>query len=72
MFDTKIFGQRLYKLRKERGLTQAKVAELLGTTITQAGDMERGKSATTMARLYLLCEYFNVSADYLLGRREEP
>jgi len=72
MFDPKIFGQRLHQLRKGRGMTQAKVAELLGTTVTQAGDMERGKSATTMARLYILCDYFNVSADYLLGRTDDP
>ena len=72
MFDKKIFGQRLFLLRKKKGVTQTDIGNLLGITQTQVGDMERGNSATTMARLYLLCDYFNVSADYLLGRTDTP
>ncbi len=73
MFDPKTFGQRLFLLRKQRpGITQADVANLLDVTPTQISDMESGKTATTMARLYLLCDYFNVSADYLLGRADTP
>lgn len=73
MFDPKIFGQRLFLLRKQRpGATQGDIAKLLDVTPTQFSDMENGKTATSMARLYLLCEYFNVSADYLLGRSDTP
>ena len=72
MFDKKVFGERLFLLRKKKGVTQTDVGDLLGITQTQVGDMERGNSATTMARLYLLCDYFNVSADYLLGRADTP
>ncbi len=72
MFDAKVFGQRLYQLRKEKGVTQNAIGKLLGVTTTQAGDMERGKTTTSLARLCLLCDYFNVSADYLLGRSDEP
>ncbi len=73
MFDPKIFGERLFLLRKRQpGVTQADIAKLLGITPTQISDMENGKTATTMARLYLLCDYFNVSADYLLGRTDKP
>ncbi len=70
MFDTKIFGQRLFLLRKQLGKTQADVATLLEVTPTQVSDMEGGKTGTTLARLCLLCDYFNVSADYLLGRSD--
>ncbi len=72
MFDPNIFGQRLCQLRKGSGVTQAKVAELLHVTPTQVSDMEGGKTTTSLARLCLLCDYFNVSADYLLGRSDEP
>ena len=72
MFNKKIFGQRLHILRKEKKETQTDIGNLLGITQTQVGDMERGNSATTMARLYILCDYFNVSADYLLGRTDTP
>ena len=72
MFQKEIFGQRLLDLRKKVGATQGDLSELLGVTKTQISDMERGKTTTTMARLYQLCDYFNVSADYLLGRTDEP
>ena len=72
MFDAKIFGQRLFLLRKQLGKTQADIAKLLGVTPTQVSDMEGGKTGTTMPRLCLLCDYFNVSADYLLGRTDIP
>ena len=71
MFDPKIFGQRLFSLRKQKiGVTQADIADLLEVTPTQISDMENGKTATTMARLCKLCDYFYVSADYLLGRSD--
>lgn len=73
MFKPKIFGQRLLLLRKQRpGVTQVDIAKLLDVTPTQISDMENGKTATTLARLCLLCDYFNVSADYLLGRSDTP
>ena len=72
MFQKEIFGQRLLELRKKAEATQGDLSELLGVTKTQISDMERGKTTTTMARLYQLCDYFNVSADYLLGRTDEP
>lgn len=72
MFDPTIFGQRLFQLRKEKGVTQTALGSLLGVTPTQIGDMEKGKSATTLPRLYMLCDYFGVSADYLLGRSDRP
>ena len=45
---------------------------LLGTSSTQVGDMENGKSGTSLARLVLLAEYFHVSTDYLLGITDDP
>lgn len=67
MFQKEIMGQRLVHLRKEKGVTQATIAHLLGVTPTQMSDLEHGKTSTTLARLYQLCEYFEVSADYLIG-----
>ncbi len=72
MFDNKIFGQRLRALRKENHMTQAELGNLLNVTTAQVSDLENGKTATTMARLYILCDHFHVSADYLLGRSDTP
>ena len=72
MFEKEVFGQRLLVLRKAKKVPQTEIAKLLGVTATQIGDMEHGKTTTSMARLYQLCKYFNVSADYLLGLSDGP
>lgn len=72
MFEKEIFGQRLLALRKAKKVTQTEIANLLGVTPTQIGDMEHGRTTTSMARLYQLCVYFEVSADYLLGLSDDP
>lgn len=72
MLDLKIFGERLRLLRKERKLPLKKIAELLGTSVTQVSDMENGKTGTTMVRLVRLAEFYHVSTDYLLGITDDP
>ena len=54
MFDIHIFGQRVNQLRKEKGVTQTALSQLLGITSTQMSDIENGNSATTFTRLCIL------------------
>lgn len=72
MFNNELFGQRLRELRKRKKISQAQLGEFLGVTATQVGDMERGNSTTSLARLYQLCMFFDVSSDYLLGLSDDP
>ncbi|MBD5150503.1 MAG: helix-turn-helix transcriptional regulator [Oscillibacter sp.] len=53
-------------------MSQGELGRLLGVTATQIGDMERGNSTTSMPRLYQLCQYFEVSSDYLMGLTDDP
>lgn len=71
MFEIEKFAVRLRLLRKDRGESQQAVAQLLGTSVTQVSDMERGRTTTSFERLVLLCEHYNVSSDYLLGLTDE-
>ena len=71
MFSKKEFGLRLAELRKENGETQKVLGEVVGVTKTQISDMEHGKISTTLEKLFIICEHYNVSADYLLGLTEE-
>ena len=48
------------------------MAEYLGVKPNQIGEMENGRGATTLSKLALLCEHYNISADYLLGLTDEP
>ena len=70
MFQRKKFAARLLELRQEKHVSQAQIAALLSVSTTQAGDMERGKTGTTLERLVLLSEYYGVSTDYLLGLKD--
>ena len=71
MFSKKDFGARIRQLRLEKHESQPALADVLGVTITQISDMENGKTGTTLERLVTLCEYYQVSSDYLLGLSDE-
>ena len=70
MFHKKDFGIRLRQLRNGRNENQKVLAELLNVTVTQVSDMENGKVSTTLEKLVLICEHYNVSSDYLLGLKD--
>ena len=72
MCQKELFGRRLLALREKHALSQKAVADVLGITRTQISDMENGKSGTNLDRLYQLCHYYQVSADYLLGITDDP
>ena len=71
MSDTNLLGQRLFELRKKKGISQTELGQFLGVSATQIGDIEHGHSATTLQRLIQLCTYFGVSSDYLLGLTDD-
>lgn len=72
MFSKNIFGDRIKSLRQEKKATQNDLAELLGVTKTQISDLEHAKTTTSIERLYILADYFDVSLDYLVGRSDNP
>ena len=37
----------------------------------ESGPMETGKRSTTLEKFALICEHYQVSADYLLGFQDE-
>ena len=71
MFQREIFAKRLRDLRKKTKESREDLAKSIGVTVSQISEMENGRKGTTMDRLVLLCEHFQVSADYLLGLKDE-
>lgn len=61
------FLEKLKGLREDNDLTQAQVAEVLGTSQTMYARYERGANELPIRHLVTLCKFYNVSADYLLG-----
>lgn len=70
MANKPFFSQRLAILRKERNLSQYKLAEILGYSRGQIGNYEQGTREPDHSTLERFSEFFNVSVDYLLGNTE--
>lgn len=64
-----VFGQRLKALRQEKHMTQREMAVFLEKTERHYQDMEAGKINIPSLTLIKLADFFDVSTDYLLGRK---
>lgn len=60
------FQEKLVALRKGKGMSQEQLAEKLGVSRQAISRWESGESTPDMLNLLGLCEYFQVSSDYLL------
>jgi len=54
-------------LREDRDKTQQEIADILGTSQTMYARYERGANELPIHHLIVLCNYYKVSADYILG-----
>ncbi len=54
-------------LREDNDKTQQDIAKILGTSQTMYARYERGANEMPIRHLITLCQYYNVSADYILG-----
>jgi len=62
------FKTRLNDLLKEQKITQKELSEFIGVSKQSISFYVNGKRIPDIEILNRICEYFNVSADYLLGR----
>ena len=65
-------SESLKELMAEHNLNQVTLAEKLCTGRTKFSDILNGKNAPNYDTFVLLVEYFNCSADFLLGIKEYP
>lgn len=66
------YTQRLRNIREDNDKLQKDIAELLKITTQQYQLYESGKRKLPIDLLINLCEYYNLSADYILGLIDEP
>lgn len=66
-----LYQERLKELRTEKNVSQKDLAKIIGTTNSSICDWERGRTQPKIAEIIKLCEFFQVSTDYLLGRTDE-
>lgn len=65
-------GDRLRDLREDKGKTQAEISSLLGTTQQIYSRYETNRTDLPLRHLIKLADYYQVSADYILGRTSYP
>lgn len=65
------FGEKLFKLRKEKGLSQEALAEKLNTTRQAVSKWENGQGFPETEKLIMIGNVFEVSLDYLLKETAE-
>jgi transcriptional regulator with XRE-family HTH domain len=61
-------GNRIRKLRKQRGWTQAEMAERVGIDRSFLADVERGKRNVSILNLDLIAKGFNLSLSRMLSK----
>ena len=62
------FSRTLALLRQEKGISQRKAAKELGISQALLSHYENGIREPGLAFVKKACDYYHVSADYLLGR----
>ena len=63
-------GERIKELRTEKNLSQSNLAKQIGVSQKAIDFWERGVNEPKASYIIFLCDFFNVSADYLLGRTD--
>ena len=66
----KEYWEILRELREDRDMKQKEIADILGTTQQVYSRYEKGVNAMPIHHLRTLCEYYHVSADYVLGLKQ--
>lgn len=64
-----VFSRRLSELRQKRGISRKTLGELCGLGKDMIGQYEDCKAEPKLSTLIHLADYFNVSIDYLSGRK---
>ncbi len=65
-------NERLIELRSKNNLLQKDVATAINLSVVGYQRYEYGTRNPTSDVIIKLCQFFNVSADYLLGLSDDP
>lgn len=70
-FQVNILCNRLKEIRKKNKYTQVMMGKLLNIDHSVWCRYEQGKTLIPTSFLYIFCQNFHVSSDYVLGRIDE-
>lgn len=65
-----LIAQRIEDLMKNEKLTQMQLAKAIDVGQSSVSDWLNSKSEPSVENLWKLADFFDVSVDYLIGRKE--
>ena len=68
--NVNVFGERLKELREEKGITREQLAGTLNLSYWAISKYEQNERRPDQEILNKIADYFDCSADYLLGRTD--
>ena len=69
--NKEVMSERMRSLREDHDYTQKYVAYKLGIDQRAYSTYETGKREMQVHKLYMLCELYGVSMDYMVGRSDK-
>ena len=66
------YRARIRNVREDRDLTQTEVGRILNKSQQGYSHIESGRAELKIEDLVVLCRFYNLSADYLVGLSDEP
>lgn len=64
------FGEKIKYLREEKNLNQTELGKILNMSQRKISYIECEKYEPSIQDIKAFCEYFRVSADYLIGNKK--
>lgn len=66
------YRRRLREIREDRDYSQAEIGRLLKKSQQGYSHIENGRAELKIEDLILLCDFYDLSADYIIGRTDDP
>ena len=66
------YRERIRGVREDRDLTQAQLGKVLNKSQQGYSHIESGRAQLKIDDLILLCKFYDLSADYLIGLIDTP
>ena len=66
------YRTRIRNVREDRDLTQKQIGKILNKSQQGYNHIEAGRAELKIDDLILLCRFYNLSADYLIGLSDKP
>ncbi len=66
------YRTRIRNVREDKDYTQKQIGQLLNKSQQGYGHIEKGSTELKIDDLIILCKFYNLSADYLIGLIDTP